>query len=136
MRNDALCQTLVTWLTYTTYHACACLCNTFQKPRPLTLGEIAENWNSHLKETLTHRYGKRKDELVHEFGDMRDTWMQQDPEGWLRANSFFETRGVLEAVKESSANVYIITTKQHRFADALIKHAGLNIPDGQVRVCP
>jgi phosphoglycolate phosphatase-like HAD superfamily hydrolase len=101
--------------------------------RPLTLGEIAANWSDNLKETLMRRYGATKDELVEAFGTTRDEWMARDAESWLEANTFYERLGVLDAAKDCTANMYIITTKQHRFATALIKHAGLSVPDEKVR---
>eukprot|EP00611_Tribonema_gayanum_P019264 TRINITY_DN32_c0_g1_i2.p1 TRINITY_DN32_c0_g1~~TRINITY_DN32_c0_g1_i2.p1 ORF type:complete len:352 (-),score=55.31 TRINITY_DN32_c0_g1_i2:77-1048(-) len=97
--------------------------------RPLTVGEIAANWGEELKDTLMRKYGYTQDELVHAFGDTRDEWIARDEESWLEANSFYERLGVRDAARYSKANVYIITTKQTRFAEALLKHAGIEVPE-------
>eukprot|EP00611_Tribonema_gayanum_P019265 TRINITY_DN32_c0_g1_i3.p1 TRINITY_DN32_c0_g1~~TRINITY_DN32_c0_g1_i3.p1 ORF type:complete len:332 (-),score=56.98 TRINITY_DN32_c0_g1_i3:1239-2150(-) len=100
--------------------------------RPLTVGEIAANWGEELKDTLMRKYGYTQDELVHAFGDTRDEWIARDEESWLEANSFYERLGVRDAARYSKANVYIITTKQTRFAEALLKHAGIEVPEDKV----
>lgn len=100
--------------------------------RPLTVGEISANWGEELKDTLMRKYGYTQEELVHAFGDTRDEWIAHDEEGWLEANSFYERLGVRDAARYSKANVYIITTKQTRFAEALLKHAGIEIPKDKV----
>jgi len=54
--------------------------------RPLTIGEIAANWLTLLRDKLLDDYGYSKDQLIDLFGSTRDEWMQQDEAGWLAAN--------------------------------------------------
>ncbi|CAN0502693.1 unnamed protein product, partial [Laminaria digitata] len=74
------------------------------------------------REELTTRYGVNRDELVEAFGQARDEWIDTDFEGWLGANSFYE--GVREAIAACKGEVYVVTTKQRRFASALLEYAG------------
>ncbi|CAN0480581.1 unnamed protein product, partial [Discosporangium mesarthrocarpum] len=76
-----------------------------------------------MRDTLMIKYGAVKEELVELFGRTRDTWMEEDQEDWLGANYFYE--GVNEAVEACAGEVYVVTTKQKRFASALLKHAGV-----------
>jgi hypothetical protein len=69
------------------------------------------------------------------FGDARDGWIARDEEGWLDANGFYERLGVRDAARDAAADVYIITTKQARFACALLKHAGIAIREDKVGGC-
>eukprot|EP00904_Undaria_pinnatifida_P012979 jgi/Undpi1/8811/HiC_scaffold_25.g11273.m1 len=78
------------------------------------------------REELTVRYGLSRDELINAFGQARDEWIETDFEGWLGANSFYE--GVREAIAACKGEVYVVTTKQQRFASALLEYAGVKVP--------
>jgi hypothetical protein len=94
-----------------------------QGTRPLQAGELISNWGPDLRDTVQLRYGYTKEQLVSAFGKERDDWMRDDMASWLNANTFYE--GVPDAVKSCMGDAYIITTKQQRFACALLEHAGL-----------
>jgi hypothetical protein len=51
---------------------------------------------------------------VHLFGTVRDEWIAEDLDGWLRANAIYP--GVADAVREAMEDneLYIVTTKQAR----------------------
>ncbi|CAN0473022.1 unnamed protein product, partial [Hapterophycus canaliculatus] len=74
------------------------------------------------RDELARRYGLSQKELVDAFGSARDNWMETDFQGWLGANKFYE--GVPEAISACEGEVYVVTTKQTRFASALLEHAG------------
>ncbi len=76
------------------------------------------------------KHGLQRDELIELFGRTRDQWMANDLQGWLAVHEFYP--GVIEALNASSLPQFIITTKQKRFADALIDAAGLAIAHDQV----
>mmetsp|Transcript_33800 Transcript_33800/g.132833 ORF Transcript_33800/g.132833 Transcript_33800/m.132833 type:complete len:270 (-) Transcript_33800:429-1238(-) len=98
--------------------------------RPLTVGEILVNWQD-IKEGLLEKYGVTKDELIELFGTTRDDWIRDDEKSWLAANRFYP--GVVSAINNATKPVFIITTKQTRFAKALLDHAGLtDLPEENI----
>jgi len=103
------------------------------RKRPLTIGEMTVNWGPELRETLLLRYGIDEPAAVAAFGATRDEWIAADEAGWLGANGFYE--GALDVLREaldSEATVYIVTTKQTRFARQLLCHAGMPVPEESI----
>ena len=102
--------------------------------RPLTPGEIQANWDSDMRDMLLVRYGLSPDEAVELYGATRDTWLEEDESGWLGTNKFYE--GAIDALRDALSDdataVYIVTTKQRRFAQALLRSAGIEIADERV----
>ncbi|XP_050386470.1 uncharacterized protein LOC126802803 isoform X2 [Argentina anserina] len=96
----------------------------------LTVEGILERW-SELKPVIMEQWGENRDGLIDLFGKVRDEWMDQDLETWIGANRLYP--GVGDALKFSSSTVYIVTTKQNRFADALLRElAGVTIPPERI----
>ena len=63
--------------------------------------------------------------LVKCFGESRDLWINDDFQSWLDVHAFYP--GVVQWVnKFVDRPVYIITTKEKRFASALVKAAGIS----------
>ncbi|KAK3028776.1 hypothetical protein RJ639_037997 [Escallonia herrerae] len=92
----------------------------------LTVEGVLENW-SKLKPVIMEEWDENKEALVDLFGKVRDEWMEQDFAAWIGANRFYP--GVSDALKFASSRVYIVTTKQSRFADALMRElAGVTMP--------
>ncbi|CAM9257385.1 unnamed protein product [Sphacelaria rigidula] len=87
---------------------------------------LLDTWGAAARDELIKRYGVSKEKLVEIFGEARDDWIKNDFGGWLGANSYYD--GVNEAVSACKGEVYVVTTKQQRFASALLEHAGLKIP--------
>ncbi|CAM9156056.1 unnamed protein product [Ectocarpus fasciculatus] len=88
--------------------------------------ELFDSWGPGARDALALRYGLSREELVDAFGSARDEWMEADFQGWLGANKFYE--GIPEAISACEGEVYVITTKQTRFASALLEHAGIRVP--------
>ena len=100
--------------------------------RPLTTGEISTNWPE-LCELLHSRYELHPRDARELFDNTRDAWLDADPSSWLAASPFYP--GVVEAVGsalERGAHLRIVTTKQTRFVQALLREAGLPLDDGLV----
>ncbi|XP_074585033.1 uncharacterized protein LOC141840852 [Curcuma longa] len=96
----------------------------------LTVEAILENWPK-LKPVIMEEWGEERDSLVDLFGRVRDEWMENDLSGWIGANRFYP--GVADALRFASSQLYIVTTKQARFADALLRElAGITIPAEQI----
>jgi len=104
--------------------------------RPLTPGEIAANW-ADMRDVLLARYGLPPEKAAEALGGARDAWLADDSEGWLDAHRFYP--GAIEALQAAlaadsgaSEAVYIVTTKEERFAQTLLRHAGLKFADERV----
>ncbi|XP_030511965.1 uncharacterized protein LOC115726297 [Rhodamnia argentea] len=96
----------------------------------LTIDGILENW-SKIKPVIMQEWGENRETLVDLFGKVRDEWMDKDLETWIAANRFYP--GVPDALQLASSSIFIVTTKQSRFADALLqKLAGVSIPPGKI----
>ena len=100
--------------------------------RPLTIGEITTNWGPELRDTLLARYEIRQEEAIEAFGSTREAWLDEDEAGWLAANSFYD--GALGALRatlaaEGGAKVYIVTTKQAKFASRLLSSQKIDVQD-------
>ncbi|KAB1214351.1 hypothetical protein CJ030_MR5G000850 [Morella rubra] len=96
----------------------------------LTVEGILENW-SKLKPVIMEEWNENRDVLVDLFGKVRDEWIEKDLATWIGANRFYP--GVPDALKFASSRLYIVTTKQSRFADALLREiAGVAIPSERI----
>jgi phosphoglycolate phosphatase-like HAD superfamily hydrolase len=80
-----------------------------------------------LCDGLMKTYGLGRKELVDQFGEARDEWIAQDSQGWLSRHRFYP--GVLARLRQALATrpVYILTTKQERFAGQLLEAGGIRI---------
>ena len=71
------------------------------------------------------------DELKQLMGQTRDEWIQRDLDEWVSYHSFYP--GVLDALKtalkKGDKRILIITTKQERFVQAILKSEGLDFPE-------
>ncbi|CAL5381963.1 unnamed protein product [Camellia sinensis] len=96
----------------------------------LTVEGILENW-SKIKPVILEAWDENRDALIELFGRVRDDWMDNDLATWIGANRFYP--GVPDALKFASSKIYIVTTKQGRFADALLRElAGVTIPPERI----
>ncbi|KAL8192354.1 hypothetical protein R6Q57_027539 [Mikania cordata] len=96
----------------------------------LTIEEILENWSG-IKPVIMKEWIENRDELIDLFGKVRDEWMEKDLATWVGANRFYP--GVPDALKFASSQLYIVTTKQGRFADALLRElAGVTLPPERI----
>lgn len=67
-------------------------------------------------------------ELQQRFGQTRDQWIHADFPDWLGTHTFYP--GAIECLKAAMDThpVFIVTTKQERFADALLRAQGVELP--------
>lgn len=64
-----------------------------------------------------------REELVATFGATRDAWITNDLESWLAAHRFYPGANDFLRSSQALARVVVITTKQTRFAEALLSGA-------------
>lgn len=83
---------------------------------------LAGDWPAE-RDSLMDKYGVSKQALVDAFNSARDEWIAEDLEGWLGANRMFP--GVVDALNFAATDVFIITTKEARFAKLLLESAGV-----------
>jgi phosphoglycolate phosphatase-like HAD superfamily hydrolase len=76
--------------------------------------------------------GLAPDELTQLFGETRDRWIARDSSGWLARHRFYPT--VVAALTATLRHnpVFILTTKQRRFAMMLLRAQGLVLPEQRV----
>ncbi|CAF1807173.1 hypothetical protein Bca4012_028912 [Brassica carinata] len=97
----------------------------------LTVDGILESWGK-IKPVIMEAWDEDdKDALIDLFGKVRDDWINNDLTTWIGANRFYP--GVSDALKFASSKIYIVTTKQGRFAEALLREiAGVIIPPERI----
>ncbi|MGB3694570.1 MAG: HAD hydrolase-like protein [Spirulinaceae cyanobacterium] len=100
--------------------------------RALVLGvteaEISTNWPAVVAKIVV---SEKLDSTIiaRQLDAVRDEWIKTDLEGWLGLHSFYP--GVIDQVKRilaSSTQLFIITTKEGRFAQKLLQGAGVALP--------
>lgn len=92
---------------------------------------ILKDWPT-LSEQLMRNWNLDRKTMVLEFGKIRDDWIQSDFKSWLQPNALY--KDIPEALRfcteRKDAKVTIVTTKQARFADAiLVDMGGVKIPE-------
>ena len=96
---------------------------------------MLSSWSAEMLPRAMKQWNLQRSELVERFGSYRDGWMRRDLRSWLESNSFYP--GVAEAVARArdggGTEAYIVTTKQARFALALLREIG-KIPFEEDRV--
>jgi phosphoglycolate phosphatase-like HAD superfamily hydrolase len=89
--------------------------------------DFAERLPEHCQDWL-QRLGLRREDLVRRFGQARDEWIRDDFPSWLASHAFYP--GVIDAVRRAleRAAVFVLTTKQERFARALLESQAVFLP--------
>ncbi|GJP51744.1 hypothetical protein CLOM_g10887 [Closterium sp. NIES-68] len=99
----------------------------------LTLGTILSGWEKDVKPAVMADWGEEgnREQLVELFGAVRDEWIRDDLPSWIAANALYE--GVPAALQKAASPLYIVTTKQTRFALVLLRElAGVDFPEDKV----
>ncbi|EIE27437.1 hypothetical protein COCSUDRAFT_26736 [Coccomyxa subellipsoidea C-169] len=81
--------------------------------------DILNNWHTILPDRMA-RWQLDRSELVDLFGDFRDEWIARDLDGWLNANEIYEGLPDILTHLMQQHDLYIVTTKQARFTEALM----------------
>ncbi|WP_235620723.1 HAD family hydrolase [Halothece sp. PCC 7418] len=99
----------------------------------MTDASILENWSAVVTETLEQN-GLTQQEMARLLDEKRDHWIETNPQDWLAHHQFYP--GViprLQAIlKEATTQVYIITTKEGRFARTLLAEQGIRFPSDHI----
>ncbi|KAL3702318.1 hypothetical protein R1sor_020340 [Riccia sorocarpa] len=97
----------------------------------LTVEGILEGWPTIKPQIQKHWNETNREELVELFGRVRDDWIEHNVVEWIKANRFYP--GTADSLKFATSTLYIVTTKQARFAQLLLKElAGVEIPSDRI----
>lgn len=93
--------------------------------------DIAENLEAHCR-AWREALGLERRDLVDIFGAARDQWIAHDLDSWLACHRFYP--GTLPALRRCLADgeVFILTTKQERFVQALLEPQGIPLPPERI----
>ena len=94
--------------------------------------DIAANWGGAYREAAVERFGIAQADLGKRFGATRDGVIANRRQEWLESNRAFD--GAADAVRElldagPGLSVKIVTTKDRRFAKAILEHHGVFLKD-------
>lgn len=90
--------------------------------------EILKNWNSICSQIVTAENLNPQD-LGGKLDTIRDQWIADDLEGWLSLHQFYPGVAVrLQQWLGSSTKVFIVTTKEGRFVQQLLRQQGIQLP--------
>lgn len=98
----------------------------------MTVAEIIQNYEALVEEWLGAK-GLTEKDMINTFGQVRDDWIANDLSSWLDINTFYD--GISKGISECAGEAVLVTTKQHRFATALVRHAGVEehaMPDDSI----
>jgi phosphoglycolate phosphatase-like HAD superfamily hydrolase len=90
--------------------------------------KILQEWAKIAQELLL-RDNLKATELSSKLDKIRDEWITTDLNSWLSLHKFYP--GVIEKLKATDSSIiqlYVITTKEGRFAQQLLKQGGLDLP--------
>ncbi|MEM8674389.1 MAG: HAD family hydrolase [Cyanobacteria bacterium P01_G01_bin.67] len=71
--------------------------------------------------------------VVQQLDGARDNWINQDLDSWLKLHRVYP--GVIEHLQQildAGVTVYIVTTKEGRFAKRLLQQEGIDLPPSQI----
>ena len=100
--------------------------------RDCPLAKIRTHFRASRKRIMDD-YGLNRKEMIMLFGNIRDQWINDDCSGWLDAHVFYP--GVVNSLHnflKSGCCIFIITTKEKRFAIKLLKSQGIDLPQNNV----
>lgn len=98
-------------------------------PEAKLVQEFQTVWSQRILEA--HRLNQT--ELAARFDAARDSWIRTDLQGWLAANHLYP--GIadrLRAIVQSEVRVFVLTTKEGRFAHLLLEQNGVKLPPAHV----
>jgi phosphoglycolate phosphatase-like HAD superfamily hydrolase len=98
-------------------------------PEEALLQEFQTKWCQYILE----KYRLDKKDLTRRFDATRDAWIGSDLDGWLGVQHFYEGIAArLRAVIGSPAQVFVITTKEGKYAQLLLERNGVSLPAERV----
>ena len=97
-------------------------CASPDKPA-MSVAEIISDYKA-LVDTWLKDHNLTDKDMIDTFGKVRDDWIAKDLQSWLDINTFYN--GIARGINECNGESVLVTTKQQRFATALVRHAGVS----------
>ena len=94
--------------------------------------KILNQWSEVAQEIVKNEQLDTK-EIANTLDNVRDEWISSDLDSWLKLHRFFP--GIIERLGEilnSSTQLYIVTTKEGRFASKLLYQQGIELPRASI----
>lgn len=88
----------------------------------MSVPEIIQNYET-LVEKWLQGHNLKDEDMIQTFGQVRDDWISNNLNSWLDINTFYP--GISQGITDCRGETVLVTTKQHRFATALVRHAGI-----------
>jgi len=89
----------------------------------MSVPEIIQNYEVLVDDWLQSKHLTSED-MIEKFGRVRDDWIKNDINSWLDINTFYN--GISDSITTCKGETVLVTTKQQRFATALVRHAGID----------
>lgn len=90
--------------------------------------DILQNWPQ-IRDRVMAQAQLERTELGQQVDSFRDRWIAEDLSSWLRLHEFYPGVSVqLRQWIDQKFPVFIITTKESRFVQALLEQEGLSLP--------
>jgi phosphoglycolate phosphatase-like HAD superfamily hydrolase len=98
-------------------------------PEDALLREFQGQWCQQILE----KYRLDRKDLTRRFDATRDAWIGSDLDGWLGVQHFYDgIAGRLRAVIGSPTQLFVITTKEGKYAHLLLERYGVSLPTDRV----
>lgn len=94
--------------------------------------QIIEDFQA-IARKIVESEGLEKQAVAQSLDGARDSWIKNDLDSWLKLHRVYP--GVIERLQKiisSQTKVYIVTTKEGRFANQLLQQQGVNLPIAQI----
>lgn len=94
--------------------------------------KILNQWSEVAQEIVKSEQLDNK-EIANTLDNVRDEWISADLDSWLKLHRFFP--GIIERlgkILNSSTQLYIVTTKEGRFASKLLYQQGIELPRASI----
>jgi len=89
----------------------------------MSVPEIIQNYEVLVDDWLKSKH-LTSEAMIETFGKVRDDWIENDINSWLDINTFYS--GISDSITTCQGKTILVTTKQQRFATALVRHAGID----------
>ncbi len=101
----------------------------YRKYKKVDVDTLFRRWGNHFRDDLLKQYSAKSDILIQAFGESRDRLIQKDLKKWVGLNPIFPfIKDFLENNSLNTPSCSIITTKQARFVETILKSNNIQPP--------
>ncbi|EKX55439.1 hypothetical protein GUITHDRAFT_131635 [Guillardia theta CCMP2712] len=96
--------------------------------RPLSAGEMVENWDF-MRDVLLHKYQCKKNDLLSTF-TAQEAAGQDDIVHWMEKNPLYP--GIDIALRSFGDKIYVLTSNEQDFTNSVLKRSGVELERSRV----